>query len=96
MLPPDLDISEPGLIAVVLQRDRAILPGLLGQHLVHGRHDRPALPDSRHRFWGVKRRIHHFHAIQPVLDAVAAKQDARVIELTSGTRRRLGRGDHVI
>src|SRR5258708_22809425 len=30
----------------------------------------------------------HFHAIQPVLDAVAAKQDARVIELTSGTRDR--------
>ena len=38
------DVPEPGLVPVILQRDRAIAPGLSSEEIVHRR---PRLPASR-------------------------------------------------
>src|SRR5437763_991068 len=61
-----------------------------------GRDTPPTLLDSGQRFRRIERRIHHLHAVQPVLHVVAAQHNARVIELTYGARGRLRRSHHVI
>ena len=45
---------------MILQRDRAILAGLLGQQFVDMRGIAPTLLDACERFGSVKRGVHHF------------------------------------
>ena len=58
---------------MVLQRNRTILMRLFRQQLINVRRILPSCPNALQRVRRIQRRIHDLHAIQPMLDMVAAQ-----------------------
>src|ERR1022692_4320685 len=90
------DITEPSVVAVVLQRDRTVLARLLGQIDRNRRTSAPTPGDAFRRERRIQVRLHQLHAVQPVLDMIAFHHQACLVELAHRPRDILRRTHDIV